>query len=150
MKEKGIGKWGMTFALSAVVMIMSLSGCGSSKSEDSVIRFKMAVADAASSAQAEGARMIAEEVEKATNGRIQIEVLAGGTLGGERDTVELAMLGGVDIVTCANSVLTQWIPEMSILDQAYLFTNENQAHGAVDGPVGELIESLQIKSQAKF
>ncbi len=140
MKEKGIGKWGMTFALSAVVMIMSLSGCGSSKSEDSVIRFKMAVADAASSAQAEGARMIAEEVEKATNGRIQIEVLAGGTLGGERDTVELAMLGGVDIVTCANSVLTQWIPEMSILDQAYLFTNENQAHGAVDGPVGELIE----------
>ena len=50
MKEKGIGKWGMTFALSAVVMIMSLSGCGSSKSEDSVIRFKMAVADAASSA----------------------------------------------------------------------------------------------------
>ena len=140
MKEKGIGKWGMTFALSAVVMIMSLSGCGSSKSEDSVIRFKMAVTDAASSAQAEGARMIAEEVEKATNGRIQIEVLAGGTLGGERDTVELAMLGGVDIVTCANSVLTQWIPEMSILDQAYLFTNENQAHGAVDGPVGELIE----------
>lgn len=140
MKEKGIGKWGMTFALSTVVMIMSLSGCGSSKSEDSVIRFKMAVADAASSAQAEGARMIAEEVEKATNGRIQIEVLAGGTLGGERDTVELAMLGGVDIVTCANSVLTQWIPEMSILDQAYLFTNENQAHGAVDGPVGELIE----------
>ncbi len=140
MKEKGIGKWGMTFALSAVVMIMSLSGCGSSKSEDSVIRFKMAVADAASSAQAEGARMIAEEVEKATNGRIKIEVLAGGTLGGERDTVELAMLGGVDIVTCANSVLTQWIPEMSILDQAYLFTNENQAHGAVDGPVGELIE----------
>lgn len=140
MKEKGIGKWGMTFALSAAVMIMSLSGCGSSKSEDSVIRFKMAVADAASSAQAEGARMIAKEVEKATNGRIQIEVLAGGTLGGERDTVELAMLGGVDIVTCANSVLTQWIPEMSILDQAYLFTNENQAHGAVDGPVGELIE----------
>lgn len=120
--------------------VVSLSGCSGKASDDAVIHFKMAVADADSSAQAEGARKIAEEVAKATDGRIQIEVLAGGTLGGERDTVELAMLGGVDIVTCANSVLTQWIPEMSILDQAYLFTNEDQAHGAVDGPVGALIE----------
>lgn len=124
----------------AVLAVSSLSGCGSKTSEDEVIHFKMAVADADSSAQAEGARKIAEEVEKATDGKIQIEVMAGGTLGAERDTVELAMLGGVDIVTCANSVFTQWIPEMSILDQAYLFTNEEQAHAAVDGPVGELIE----------
>ena len=131
----------MALTLAAV----SLSGCSGKASDDEVIHFKMAVADADSSAQAEGARKIAEEVEKATDGRIQIEVLAGGTLGGERDTVELAMLGGVDIVTCANSVLTQWIPEMSILDQAYLFTNEDQAHGAVDGPVGTLIEREALK-----
>lgn len=118
---------------------LSLSGC-SKGADDEVIRFKMAVADADSSAQAAGARKIAEEVAEATDGKIQIEVLAGGTLGAERDTVELAMLGGIDIVTCANSVLTQWIPEMSILDQAYLFTNEDQAHAAVDGAVGDLIE----------
>ena len=126
--------------MAAALAVLGLCGCAKSETEDEVIRFKMAVADADSSAQAEGARKIAEEVAKATDGRIQIEVLAGGTLGAERDTVELAMLGGVDIVTCANSVLTQWIPEMSILDQAYLFTNEDQAHAAVDGPVGDLIE----------
>jgi len=137
---KSKGKFVAAVLTAAVLMVLPLSGCGSRTANDEVIHFKMAVADADSSAQAEGARKIAEEVEKATDGRIQIEVMAGGTLGGERDTVELAMLGGVDIVTCANSVLTQWIPEMSILDQAYLFTNEAQAHGAVDGPVGELIE----------
>lgn len=128
-----------------MLAVVSLNGCSGKASDDEVIRFKMAVADADSSAQAEGARKIAEEVAKATDGRIQIEVLAGGTLGGERDTVELAMLGGVDIVTCANSVLTQLIPEMSILDQAYLFTNEDQAHAAVDGPVGALIEREALK-----
>lgn len=129
-----------TLALCIAVMAMSLSACGGSSDNGDIIKLKMAVADADSSAQAAGARAIAEEVEKATNGRVQIEVMAGGTLGGERDTVELAMLGGIDIVTCANSVLTQWIPEMAILDQPYLFTNEAQAHAAVDGPVGELIE----------
>lgn len=134
-------KRGMAMVLAALtVSALSLSGCSSRGTDDEVIRFKMAVADADSSAQAAGARKIAEEVAAATDGKIQIEVLAGGTLGAERDTVELAMLGGIDIVTCANSVLTQWIPEMSILDQAYLFTNEDQAHAAVDGAVGDLIE----------
>lgn len=128
-------------ALCTAVLALSLSACGGSGTDSGdIIKLKMAVADADSSAQAAGARALAEEVEKATNGCVQIEVMAGGTLGGERDTVELAMLGGIDIVTCANSVLTQWIPEMAILDQPYLFTNEAQAHAAVDGPVGELIE----------
>lgn len=126
---KGKGKRIAAVLISAALAASMLSGCKGETGSDEVIRFKMAVADADSSAQAEGARKIAEEVEKATGGKIQIEVMAGGTLGGERDTVELAMLGGVDIVTCANSVLTQWIPEMSILDQAYLYTNEEQAHG---------------------
>lgn len=133
----------MSVVLCAALLAVSMTGCSGSSvqtGDSDVIKLKMAVADADTSAQAEGARAIASEVEKATNGRVQIEVMAGGTLGAERDTVELAMLGGVDIVTCANSVLTQWIPEMAILDQAYLFTNEDQAHAAVDGPVGDLIE----------
>lgn len=134
---------GMASVLCAGLLAVSMAGCsgsGTGTGDSDVIKLKMAVADADTSAQAEGARAIASEVEQATNGRVQIEVMAGGTLGAERDTVELAMLGGVDIVTCANSVLTQWIPEMAILDQAYLFTNEEQAHAAVDGPVGDLIE----------
>lgn len=141
MKTKTILR-GMASVCCAALLAISMAGCsGSAQTGDSdVIKLKMAVADADTSAQAEGARAIASEVEKATDGRVQIEVMAGGTLGAERDTVELAMLGGVDIVTCANSVLTQWIPEMAILDQAYLFTNEEQAHAAVDGPVGDLIE----------
>lgn len=139
--KKGIRR-AVTGFMAIVLGSMMLTGCSSSAgktSDDDVIRFKMAVADNETTPYAKGARQIAEEVEKATNGRIQIEVVAGGTLGGERDTVELAMLGSLDIVTCANSVMTNWIPEMSILDQAFLFSNEDQAHAAVDGKVGELI-----------
>lgn len=113
--------------------------CGKSEKKEEVIRFKMAVADNDTTPYAKGAYKIAEEVAKATDGKIQIEVMAGGTLGAERDTVELAMLGSLDMVTCANSILTNWIPKMSILDQAFLFRHEGQAHGAVDGKIGELI-----------
>lgn len=146
--KRGI-KWAAVFCAAALFTGAVLGGCESQEKKqaagDDVIRFKMAVADNDATPYAKGAKKIAEEVAKSTGGKIQIEVMSGGTLGGERDTVELAMLGSLDIVTCANSVLTNWIPEMSILDQAFLFSNENQAHAAVDGEVGELINREAAK-----
>lgn len=144
----------------ALAMSLSLAACGSSGSSSSAgsaasggssaggssasgetITFKMSFVDPESSPYAQGGLKIAEEVAAATDGRIQIEVVAGGSLGGERDTVELAMGNNLDIATAANSVMTNFIPEMAILDQAYLWDNADQAHAAVDGPVGDLIEA---------
>lgn len=143
--------------LLAAVMLLSLAACGggsgsgsgggdangggaSSGGDGGAITFKMAFVDPESSPYAQGGLKVAEEVAAATDGRIQIEVLSGGSLGGERDMVELTMDNSLDISTCANSVMTNFIPEMNILDQAYLWKNADEAHAAVDGPVGALIE----------
>lgn len=130
-----------------VVLAVGTAGCGKKEStgnqENSggeTITMKLALVDPEGSNYAKGASKIADEVEKATDGKIKIEVNAGGSLGGERDTVELAMSNNLDIATCANSVLTNFIPEMGILDQAYLWTNADQAHAAVDGKLGDLIK----------
>lgn len=127
-------------------MLCPLAACGPKTDDNAAadgdpIVFKLAMVDNETTNFYKGAMKIAEEVSLATDGKIQIEVVPGGTLGGERDTVELAMNGDLDIATAANSVLTNWIPEMSILDQAYLWTNADQAHAAVDGKVGELINA---------
>lgn len=130
-----------------VVLAVGTAGCGKKESASNqensggeTITMKLALVDPENSNYAKGANTIAEEVEKATDGKIKIEVNAGGSLGGERDTVELAMSNNLDIATCANSVLTNFIPEMGILDQAYLWTNAEQAHAAVDGELGDLIK----------
>lgn len=144
----------------AIVMVFSLAACGS-KSTNSynengsgntasnvagdvsgdAITFKMHFVDPETAPYVQGGQKIAELVKEATDGRIQIEVLAGGSLGGERDTIELAMDNSLDIATCANSVLTNFIPEMSILDQAYLWKNADEAHAAVDGKLGDLVKA---------
>ena len=142
-----------TIALAlALTMSLSLAACGGGTSSGSsgssgtsgggdTITFKMAFVDPASSPYAQGGERVAEEVAEATDGRIQIEIVTDGILGGERDAVELAMGNNLDIATAANSVLTNFIPEMAILDQAYLWDNADQAHAAVDGAVGDLIEA---------
>ena len=121
------------------------SGAGSNNSEDVTITFKMSFVDPESSPYAQGGLKIAEEVAAATDGKIQIEVVAGGSLGGERDTIELAMGNNLDIATAANSVMTNFIPEMAILDQAYLWKNADEAHAAVDGTLGDLIKEAAEK-----
>ena len=91
----------------AASMVMGMTGCakkeapagdtaapaGDSASGEAgeVINLQLALVDPETSPYGKGAKKIAEEVEKATNGRIKITVNAGGSLGGERDTVELAM-----------------------------------------------------------
>ncbi len=121
---------------------LSLSACGSTNSNSSgeEVTLKLAMVDNTTSNYYKGAQAIAEEVEKATDGKVKINVVAGGALGDERGTVEMAMNGDLDIATAANPVVTNWIPEMKILDQAFLWDNAQQAHAAVDGEVGKLIE----------
>ena len=137
----------------ALVMALSLVACGGTNDDSSAesgestdpITFKMHFVDPETAPYVQGGQKVAELVEKATDGKIKIEVMAGGSLGGERDTVEQAMDNSLDIATCANSVLTNFIPEMGILDQAYLWKNADEAHAAVDGALGDLIEEAAAK-----
>ena len=137
----------------ALIMVLSLAACGSTEKAPAeapadapaeapaeTITLKMHFVDPETAPYVQGGLKIAELVKEATDGRIEIEVLSGGSLGGERDTVELAMDNSLDIATCANSVMTNFIPEMGILDQAYLWKNADEAHAAVDGALGDLIK----------
>ena len=144
----------------ALLSTLALAGCGKTETaapaadssaaapaqtSGEVIKFKMHFVDPETAPFVQGGLKIAELVKEATDGRIEIEVLAGGSLGGERDTIELAMDNSLDIATCANSVLTNFIPEMGILDQAYLWKNADEAHAAVDGALGDLIKEAAEK-----
>lgn len=139
------------FVTVLVIMLVTAgivwAGGDSEKSKGSgVIELKLGINDPNTSNYYKGAMAIAEEVAKETNGRINITVYPSGGLGNEREMVEGAMMNTVDIWTAANSVLTNFIPQMGILDVAYLWDNEAQAHAAVDGELGQLI-SDEIQKQ---
>ena len=149
----------LTAIILCVAMVACLlAGCGSSSTATTaptaqdntavstdtaasadVITLKLGMVDPDGSNFHKGALAIAEEVEKATEGRIKIEVFAGGQLGNERDMYEGAQLGTIDMFTASNAVLTSFIHEMAVLDQPFLFNDADEAHRVIDGQVGQLI-----------
>lgn len=136
-------------------LALALAACGSSapaasndtapadsgSTSSAPITFKLAMVDNEQSNYYKGAQAIAASVAEATNGAINIEVVAGGTLGGEADTLDMAIQGDLAIASCANSVLANYIPEMAVLDQAFLWDSQDQANYAVQHELGDLINA---------
>lgn len=103
------------------------------------LELKMGFVDPISSSYAMGGQKFADELEKLTNGDIKVTVLGSGTLGGEREMYEGAQMGTMDIITCVNTVMSQFIPEMSILDELFLFDTVEEAHAVADGKFADLV-----------
>lgn len=134
----------------AVPAAMWARGDAEKPADGGVLQLKLGINDPNTSNYYKGAMAIADQVAKETNGRIQITVYPSGGLGNEREMVEGAMMNTVDIWTSANSVITNFIPDMGLLDVAYLWDNAVQAHAAVDGELGDLIaKEIQDKLNLK-
>lgn len=122
----------------ALAAALSSALCASAAMADT-LNLKMGFVDPASSSYAMGGQKFADELKKLTDGQIEVQVLASGTLGGEREMYEGAQMGTMDIITCVNTVMSQFIPEMSILDELFLFDTVDQAHAVADGKFSELV-----------
>lgn len=128
----------------ATAVTLGATACGSNtatSNPNEPIHLTMAMADSSTSNYYKGAQKIAEYVEEATDGQIELTIHAGGTLGSEGDALDLVVQGDLDIASCASSVLANYIPEMSILDQAFLWDTADQANYAIQNELGDLIQT---------
>ncbi len=127
----------------AVLSAALFAGSTASYAADVTLRFGFV--DPATSSYALGGQKFADELERLTNGAVKVQVLAGGTLGGEREMYEGCQMGTMDIISVVNTVLSQFIPELVLLDQPFLFDNVDQAHAAADGKLGELVAQKALE-----
>jgi len=82
-------------------------------------------------------------VDELSGGSIQIEIVGGGQLGGERDLVEGMQLGTIEMASTANMVLSNFMPEFAVLDLPYVFSDYAAAYKVLDSEaIGEVIEKF--------
>jgi len=83
------------------------------------------------------ANVLADEVAKRTNGRIQILNFHDGALGGERESLEAVQLGTQELTVTSSGPVPNFVPETRIFDVPFLFRNYAHARAVLDGPIGK-------------
>ncbi len=115
-----------------------------------VINLKLGFVDPPTAVFAMGGERIAEEVGKSTGGKITIEVFASALLGNERDMYEAAQIGAGEMFGIVNVVLSNFIPDLKVLDQPFLFDTTEEAHTVIEGQLGELVNQQTLRQGVRI
>jgi tripartite ATP-independent transporter DctP family solute receptor len=84
-----------------------------------------------------------KKLETATNGRIKIQMFPGAVLGQEKEAVEQAQIGAIQIVRISLGVVGPVVPDVDVFNMPFVFRNIAHMRAVIDGPIGaELLEKV--------
>jgi hypothetical protein len=83
-----------------------------------------------------------EELEKRTEKRIEVGIYNNNTLGSNREALELARRGSVDLVLTGVSHATRNVPQLNALIFPYLFKDRAAMFSVLDGSVGGKLDTI--------
>ncbi len=119
--------------LGCLMMALALTGCAGSGESTTYIMSDVQEGDHPTAIACD---RFAEMVYKETNGRINIEVYHGDTLGSEVEQMKQVTVGGIDFARVSGP-LSSYEEKMKVFQSLYLFETEDKMWEALNGPVGE-------------
>jgi tripartite ATP-independent transporter DctP family solute receptor len=78
-----------------------------------------------------------KRMEKATNGRISVQMYGTMQLGGEKEMIEQAQVGALQLPRVSVGALGPVIDELNVFNLPYVFRNTAHMQKVVDGPIGK-------------
>src|ERR1044071_1113884 len=84
-----------------------------------------------------------KKLEKETNGRITMQMYHSMQLGGEKEMIEQAQVGALQIARISVGALGPVIDELNVFNMPFIFRDEAHMRKVIDGPIGnELLEKI--------
>ena len=130
-----------TFVTAAVAAASALTmGTAFAQGKEVKIGYALAV----NSHFGAGANAWAESVEKSTNGAFKFKQFPSSALGGERELIEGLQLGTVEAAIVSTGALSNFVPDVGVVDIPFLFRDTTHARAVMDGAFGqELLGKFQ-------
>ena len=96
--------------------------------------------------QGRAVKLFAEEVEKASGGKMRVRALGAAALGSDVQMQQALIGGAQELMVGSTATLVGITKEMAIWDTPFLFNNVKEADAVLDGPVGQkVMDKLQDK-----
>lgn len=93
-----------------------------------------------------GAVQFKERVEKYTEGKVRVDIFPSSQLGNERDMIEGAAMGLIEMCVVSTGPLPNFSPDFMVFDFPFLVIDRQKAYAVMDGEVGQaILKSLEPK-----
>lgn len=155
-------KKGLAIILCFVLVLSMLTACGGGKEEpaasadgaDQIYTIRFAHIENEFTACAQGVQLFKKYVEEGSDGRITVEILGSGSMGGEREILESVTMGNLEAGMAMSSLFTTYLPDWNVFDLPFVFKDRADWAAKVDGDLGKLLAdetaSIHVKVLSYF
>jgi tripartite ATP-independent transporter DctP family solute receptor len=96
--------------------------------------------------QGRAAKVFAEQVEKASGGKMKVRAIGAAVLGPDTQMQQALIGGAQEMMVGSTATLVGITKEMALWDTPFLFNNVKEADAVLDGPIGQkVMDKLQDK-----
>ena len=89
----------------------------------------------------EAVQRMGKKLETSTNGRISIQMFPSMQLGGEKEMIEQAQVGALQIARISVGAMGPVVDDLNVFNLPFIFRDEAHMRKVIDGPIGqELLE----------
>ena len=81
-----------------------------------------------------------EELERLSNGEIDVNIFPAQQLGGAAENVQAVKIGAIEMMWVGTAYLTRTVPELEVIGLPFQFPSRDDAFAIVDGPVGAALD----------
>jgi tripartite ATP-independent transporter DctP family solute receptor len=92
-----------------------------------------------------------KKLEAATNGRLSIQMYPSMQLGGEKEMIEQAQVGALQMARISVGPMGPIVPELNVFNLPFMFRDNAHMEKVIDGPIGEeLLKKLTDHATANL
>ncbi len=120
----------------ALLLLVFAAGCG--QNSDVVVLRMAHILDPAQPVH-KAMVFMGERLSALSGGTMEMKIYYGGTLGNERESLELLQLGMLDMAKVNGSIVEAFVPAMGVYGLPYLFRDSAHQWAVFNGPIGKEI-----------
>src|SRR3989440_5699360 len=92
-----------------------------------------------------------KKLEAQTNGKYSIQMFPSRQLGGEKEMIEQAGVGALQIARISVGAMGPVVDELNVFNLPFIFRDEQHMRKVIDGPIGqELLERVSSSPQSRL
>src|ERR1700686_4998887 len=133
--------------LAMAVLLLALTGGGAGAADQKMV-FKASDVHPEGYPTVEAVENMGKKLSAATNGRLSVQMYASMQLGGEKEAIEQAQVGAIQIARVSVGALGPVVDDLNVFNLPFLFRNTAHMEKVIDGPMGrELLDKVTNNPQ---